>query len=100
MWIIKSLKNSSNKNSTKSLIYKNELNSIIEYRMYLPWSDVHQKNMYSYITTLVTLDEYKDKQLKQDNYSLRFNQSNLIKIINNKNKLGCWQQRVNTFYHC
>ena len=49
-----------------------ELYSIIEYRMSLPWSDVHQKKYSLFYDYLVTLDEYKDKQLKQDNYLLKF----------------------------
>ena len=59
-------------------IYGNKLYSIIEYRMSLPWSDVHQKKYLWLYKYLVTLDEYKDKQLKQNNYLLKFKKRNLI----------------------
>ena len=56
--------------------------------MSLPWSTVHQKKYLWLYIYMVTLDECKDKQLKQYNYLLKFKKRNLINIIQIIQKWG------------
>ena len=49
-----------------------------------------KRNIDGYIKYFVTLDEYTDKQLKQDNYLWKFNKRNVLKLIRNFEKKGIY----------
>lgn len=53
----------------------------------MSWSDIHQKKYLWLYNYLVELDE-KNKKLNKDNYLLKFNKRNLIKIIQNNQNWG------------
>ena len=54
----------------------------------LAWTEEHAKKYKLLFNYIITLDEYKEKQLKPYNYLLKSNKRTLINIIRNNTNWG------------